>query len=111
MGREDGDGDCRELECGWKPRVICKIYAEELPKMVWIEAVWQELREGNHGGERVLAGWMRRAALGAGGVYVGTGTALFKGNWLPWEVASLFLPPHFQGRGEAGPVPASWKCH
>lgn len=66
---------------------------------------------GGAGAGRVDGSTGGRAAPGAGGVYVGMGTAPFKGDRLTQEVASLFLPPYFQGRGEAGPVPASWKCH
>lgn len=96
---------------GWSVRPRLRNH----PKIMWIEAACQERREGSCQGEPVLAGvdgsMGRRAALGAGGMYVGTGMAPFRGDRLPQEVASLFLPPCFQGRGEAGPVPASWKCH
>lgn len=62
MGRGDGDGLLldgywREVECGWKCGVICKTQAEKLPKITWIEAACQELREGSCQGEPVLAGW------------------------------------------------------
>jgi len=91
------------LERDWKPEVTFKTQAGTSRKSCGGKEC------ARNGGREAVTG--SRVDGSAGGAYVGTGTAPLKGDRLPREVASLFLPPRFQGRGEASPVPASWKWH